>query len=116
MEGIVKYFDAVKLYGFVQITSEYNDWLGVFFFHYSSIIGEPVRAGDRVEFWLDDSPDVNDTRPVAVDIPRAKAGPRARERRPKLSYPKIAPTPKLGDPRHDALGNLWSCASNADDY
>ena len=91
MEGIVKYFDAVKLYGFVQITSEYNDWLGVFFFHYSSIIGEPVRAGDRVEFWLDDSPDVNDTRPVAVDIPRAKAGPRGTRTPPKTLLSKDSP-------------------------
>jgi cold shock CspA family protein len=47
MQGIVKFFDEKRFYGF--IANEGGEW----FFH-ASTVKEPVAKGDEVEFSLDD--------------------------------------------------------------
>ena len=56
MEGICKFFDAAKHYGFIELTDESGDVFQEYFFHGSRVIGEkePVK-NDTVEFFLADS-------------------------------------------------------------
>ena len=59
MQGLVKFFNADRGYGFVH--NEAGSW----WFHCTYCRGELPRAGDTVEFWLEDG-----TRGdlVAVDV------------------------------------------------
>ena len=50
MQGKVKIFCAERYFGFIATEA------GDFFFHGSKVLGDPVTAGDEVEFWLDESP------------------------------------------------------------
>ena len=59
MQGLVKFFNAERGYGFVH--NEAGSW----WFHRTYCRSDPPTAGDTVEFWLDDG-----TRGdlVAVDV------------------------------------------------
>lgn len=48
LEGTVRRFDAERGFGFISSSSSTQD----VFFHGSVVIGEPLRAGDPVEFRL----------------------------------------------------------------
>jgi cold shock CspA family protein len=48
MQGLVKFFNAERGFGFVH--NEAGSW----WFHRSYCRGDPPAAGDTVEFWLDD--------------------------------------------------------------
>jgi cold shock CspA family protein len=54
MEGIVKFFNPQKHFGFIQIEDEPGNVVGEFFFHGHQVIGDKPRKGDLVEFWIVD--------------------------------------------------------------
>jgi cold shock CspA family protein len=63
MQGTIKFFNTEKYFGFV--TNEGGNW----FFHGRDILGDEPRAGDLVEFWLDDDRQrANQLRAVEVKI------------------------------------------------
>jgi cold shock CspA family protein len=70
--GVVKWFDVKKGFGFIQGPEEGKD----VFVHYSSIEGDGFRSlrdGESVEYELEDS----DRGPQARNVRRAEAGPAA---------------------------------------
>ena len=63
VQGRVKFFNAEKHFGFVA--NEGGSW----FFHGRDVCGDEPRAGDTVEFWLDDDQrDASRLRAVEVKI------------------------------------------------
>jgi len=55
MEGRVRFFDTARGFGFICITNESGEIVGDWFFHERDVIGEHVKKGDLVNFWLSDS-------------------------------------------------------------
>jgi cold shock CspA family protein len=62
VQGRVKFFNAEKHFGFV--TNEGGTW----FLHGRDILGDEPRAGDTVEFWLDDDRQRPELRAVEIKI------------------------------------------------
>jgi len=91
MEGTIKFFDAAKYFGFVELTDESGEAFQEYFFHGSRIVGEKEPAkGDTVEFWLEDSTRAEDRLRggwAAVDvIVKAKGGGRDGDGGKRRSY------------------------------
>ncbi len=63
MQGVCKFFDGERFYGFIETPA------GDVFFHGSSLIDEPVFKGDVVEFDL--AKNERDDRTLAVNVRRA---------------------------------------------
>ena len=51
MQDIVAHLDAERKFGFIRL----HPRLPAFFFDFRHVIGEPIKRGDIVSFWLDDS-------------------------------------------------------------
>jgi cold shock CspA family protein len=49
MEGTIKFFTQERFFGFITLEGDQE-----FFFHGTSIVGDPVRAGDTVTFDIEE--------------------------------------------------------------
>jgi cold shock CspA family protein len=57
LEGVVKFFDTTRGFGFIFITDEDDELVAEWFFHNQDLAGPPVQKGDLVEFVLGDARD-----------------------------------------------------------
>ena len=65
MQGYVKFYNTEKKFGFIRIHADVGD----LFFDGQQVIGEPIKWGDTVEYWIGDSR-IPGRGLVAVDVKR----------------------------------------------
>ena len=95
MHGRIQYFNSEKRFGFIRIHPDTAD----VYFDGQHVIGKPVKWGDRVSFWLDNTLVVQNGGRAATY--REEDGQRA------LAKAEIAVRVALG--RGNARTTVWTC-------